>query len=379
MTHRSHGRRTCANVGFRDFEELHRAAFASISDAVLLTDDDGRFTYVCPNVHVVFGYSPAEVYALGSIDSLLGGRLFATSELGRRGEIRNIEHEVAIKHGERRVVSISVKAVSIDGGTRLYCCHDVTELRHAEAELRAAREELTHASRLVLVGRLTASIGHEIAQPLTTIIGDASAGLGMLERGDGGAMSGVLGEILSDIVSAGRRATDIVERIGGLVRKRPLLFHALNVNDVANDALRFLSGEAKRRCILVEAELENALPPVRADRICLQQVLLGLFLNAMDAMDRRDVQERRLLLYTRRIDDGVEVVVADSGQGIAPDALSNVFDAFFTTKQDGIGLGLAIAKSIVDAHNGSIWAENRGEGGAAFHVALPACGTSANA
>src|SRR5690606_40221375 len=100
-------------------------------------------------------------------------------------------------------------------------------------------------------------------------------------------------------------ASDIVERIGVLVRKRPLLFHSLNVNDVANDALRFLIGEAKRRCILVEAELENALPPVRADRICLQQVLLGLFLNAMDAMDRRDVQERRLLLYTRRIDDGV--------------------------------------------------------------------------
>ena len=368
----SNGGRERAYRELRESEELHRATLTNISDAVFLTDDDGAFTFICPNVDVIFGYGPDEVQTLSKIGGLLGSDLFDPTALSEHGEIRNIEREIVTKSGERRTVLIHVKAVAIKGGTVLYCCRDVTELRHAEEQLRVARLDLAHASRLALVGELMTSITHEVNQPLTAIIGNASAGLRMLATGAQHDDLTELREILADIIDEGRLAADVIGRLRALARKRPLVLQTLDVNELVTDTLRFVGGDARRRHVMLRADLEAALPQVLADRVCLQHVLLSLTLNAMDAMEDLEAEQRKVLLRTRRIDDSVVLAVSDAGHGIAAEHLPKLFDAFFTTKKEGLGLGLAIAQSIVEAHNGKISAENHGGSGATFYVALPA-------
>jgi PAS domain S-box-containing protein len=367
MSQGTNGGRAEAFQALRDSEELHRATLSSISDAVFLTDDEGIFTFVCPNVDVIFGYVPDEVRAMTRISRLLGENLFDLAELAARGEIKNIEREVTSKSGERRSVLIHLKKVSILGSTVLYTCRDVTERRHAEEELRAARLDLAHASRLALVGELMASIAHEINQPLTSILSNASAGLRRLP-----AHAKELWEIFGDIRDQGRRAGEVIERVRALAGKRPLERQALDMNEVAGEIVTLVRGEARRRGVTLRTELVPSLSAIGADRVSLQQVMLNLVLNGMDAMDQQQAEERRLIVRTRQLADTVEVAVSDTGHGIPADRLPRLFDAFFTTKKEGLGLGLAIARSIVEAHGGRIWAEDDGGRGATFRLTLPA-------
>ncbi len=369
MSDPTNGGRERAYKELRQSEELHRATLENISDAVFLTNDQDHFTFICPNVDVIFGYSPDEVHTMSRINVLLGDNLFDHADLVARGEIRNIERDVKAKSGARRTVLVHVKSVSISGSTVLYCCRDITELKHAEEDLRALRSELAHSTRLALVGQLMASITHEVKQPLTAIVANASAGLFIMARESAPYAEG-LRDIFQDIIEGGRLAEDIIQRLQALARKRPLVLQTLDVNQLAIDTLRFIEGDAKRRQVTTRAELEPALPVVQADRVCLQQVLLSLTLNAMDAMDQLDTGNREVLLRTRRTEDAVELSVSDTGHGIAADALSRLFEPFFTTKDEGLGLGLAISRSIIEAHEGRIWAENDGRG-ATFHVSLP--------
>lgn len=357
----------------RASDALHRATLSNISDAVFITDASGAFTFVCPNVDVIFGYSPDEVFALKEIGKLLRGDLFEESELEERGEIRNIECEVSTKGGQRRTVLVHAKQVLIESGTVLYCCRDITELKAAEEQLRSARADLAHASRLALVGELMTSITHEVGQPLTAIIGNANAAQRVLASRPGDDSIAAVREILSDIVDEGRLAADIIDRLRGLARKRPLALQSLDVNELVTDTLRFVGGDAKRRHVVLRAELEPALPPVEADRVCLQHVLLSLTLNALDAMEHIEAEAGgSVLLRTQRFDGSVEIAVTDSGHGISPEHLPKLFEAFFTTKKEGLGLGLAIAQSIIAAHSGRITAEDHGGSGATFRVTLPA-------
>ena len=164
MSDPTNGGRERAYKELRESEELHRATLESISDAVFLTNDQDHFTFVCPNVDVIFGYSPDEVHTMSRINVLLGDNLFDHADLVARGEIRNIERDVTAKSGSRRTVLVHVKSVSISGSTVLYCCRDITELKHAEEDLRVLRSELAHSTRLALVGQLMASITHEVKQ-----------------------------------------------------------------------------------------------------------------------------------------------------------------------------------------------------------------------
>jgi PAS domain S-box-containing protein len=371
MSDGTNGGRAEAFQALRESEELHRATLESISDAVFLTDDDGVFTFVCPNVDVIFGYAPDEVHAMTRISRLLGENLFDRAELSARGEINNIEREVISKAGERRSLLIHLKKVAIQRSTVLYTCRDVTERRHAEEELRAARLNLAHASRLALVGELLASLSHEINQPLTSILNNASAGLRGLTAG-APVQTEELGEIFGDIRDQGRRAGDVIERVRALAGKRPLELKALDMNQIAGEIVSLVRGEARRRGVTVRTELVPSLPAIGADRVSLQQVMLNLMLNGMDAMDHLDAPERQMVVSTRGLTNAVEVAVSDTGHGIPSDRLPRLFDAFFTTKKDGLGLGLAIARSIVEAHGGRIWAEDHGGRGATFRLAIPA-------
>lgn len=372
MSEATNGGQARAYRALRESEELHRATLSSISDAVFLTDDDGLFTFICPNVDVIFGYVPDEVQTMTRISELLGNGLFDRAELAARGEIKNIEREITSKTGERRTVLIHLKQVSIQGSTVLYTCRDVTERKAAEDELRAARLDLAHASRLALVSELIASIAHEINQPLTSILGNASAALRRLASDVRPAETPELREIFVDIRDQVRRAGDVVERVRALAGKRPLERQTLDVNEVAGDIVRLVGGEARRRGVTLRTDLGPSLPAVAADRVCLQQVMLNLIMNAMDAMDQLAANERLVVVQTRGLPTAVEVAVSDVGHGIPPDRLPKLFDAFFTTKKEGLGLGLAIARSIVEAHGGRIWAEDEGGRGATFRLSLPA-------
>jgi len=246
--------------------------------------------------------------------------------------------------------------------------------RHrAEIEASHRRAELAQASRLALAGELTATIAHEINQPLGAILANAGAAERMLRGGapnDGGLLN-ILGDIRKDDL----RASEIISRVRGLVTRHEIDCEPVDVNPIVEGVVTLLGGEAARREIAVETVLAPGLPVVLADRVQLEQALVNLCVNAMDAMVNTPVQGRRLVLGTRGLADGrVEIFVIDHGPGISAEQLPRLFDSFFTTKADGMGLGLSIARSIVEGHGGTLKAENRRDGGAMFSFDLPARG-----
>jgi PAS domain S-box-containing protein len=222
---------------------------------VFLTDDGGEFTFICPNVDVIFGYAPDEVQVMGRIAGLLGDDLYDRAALAAKGEIRNVERDVTSKSGERRTVLVHLKRVSIQSATVLYTCRDITELKHAEKELAATRLELAHAGRLALVGELTASIVHEIQQPLAAILANSSAGMRLTKNGAGDPERAELHETFSDIQHESGDAVQIIERLRTLVRKKPLELRPLHLNDVAGDVLQLVAADAHRRRVTIRAEV----------------------------------------------------------------------------------------------------------------------------
>jgi two-component system, LuxR family, sensor kinase FixL len=364
MSGTTNGGRERGYEALRESEELHRATLGSISDAVFVTDDDGVFTYICPNVDVIFGYVPDEVQATGRLSRFLGENLFDLAELATKGEIRNVEREVTSKRGERRTLLIQFKRVSIRNGTVLCTCRDITELKQAERDLAAIRLELAHAARLAVVGELSASIMHEIRQPLAATLANAGAGKRLAQDAE-------IRAIFEDIEHCGINMGEIIDHLRALARKRPMALQPLDVNQVAHDVLRLVAADAHRRSATLVAELSPGLPSIRADRVCLQQVLINLVVNAIDAVNESAGTERRVIVRTSSTADSVEISVSDTGNGIPADVLPKLFERFFTTKSDGVGLGLAVSRSIVEAHAGHIWAEDHHGHGATFRLSLP--------
>ena len=212
-------------------------------------------------------------------------------------------------------------------------------------------------------------VAHEINQPLGAILSNADAAELLLDSAD--PPLGAIREILCDIRKSDLRANEAILRIRALLGKREICLQPVDLNATIVEVLRFAGADLLRRQIRVHSDLAPSLALVSGDRVHLQQVLLNLFVNAMDAMKDTPMANRLLAVSTHRDGpDAVEVVVADRGHGIAPDKLSGIFQSFFSTKTDGMGIGLSIARSIVESHRGRIWAENRKGGGAAFHFTV---------
>jgi PAS domain S-box-containing protein len=242
---------------------------------------------------------------------------------------------------------------------------DITERRNTD-ELS---HRLAHASRLTAMGELTASIAHEISQPMSAILSNVDAAEMLLDAGE--HHSGELRQILEDIRNDDLRASEVIRHIRGLAKKRDTDFEPFDVNALVEDVLRLVSPVARRRGVVLGAELMPVLP-VHGDRIYVQQVLLNLLFNGMDAMSATAADRRLLRVRTAGVEgDKVEVSVRDSGHGIPHDKMDRVFESFFTTKKDGMGLGLSIARSLIQAHGGRIRAENNRDGGATFRFTLP--------
>jgi PAS domain S-box-containing protein len=246
---------------------------------------------------------------------------------------------------------------------------DITVRRQAEEELREARIELAHAARVSALGELSASIAHELGQPLAAILGNAHAGLHLLAQATPPIVE--LREILADIANDDERAGDIIRHMNVLLRKRALETQAVDVNELVRETARLVSSDAAARQVQIATELAPSLPIVHADRVHLQQVVLNLLLNGMEALAAVPQHERRLIVRTAAADGELQVAVIDSGRGIPADLLPNIFEPFRTTKPDGMGIGLSIARSIIDAHGGRITAENGSTGGAVVRFVLP--------
>ena len=242
---------------------------------------------------------------------------------------------------------------------------EITECKRAEE----TRQALMHASRLALVGELTASIAHEINQPLGAILSNADAAEMLLESSPSSLDE--VRQILDDIRKDDLRASEVIRRLRSLLRKRELETQLLDFNEIASEVLTLVRAETRRRGVVVETDLAVNLPAVRGDKVHLQQVLLNLLLNGMEAMAEVPGAKRLSVRTAWNENGGVEFAVVDAGTGIPPDRLPRLFEPFFSTKKEGMGLGLSISRSLVEAHGGRIWGENNPSGGATFRFTVP--------
>jgi C4-dicarboxylate-specific signal transduction histidine kinase len=254
---------------------------------------------------------------------------------------------------------------------------DLTERKRAEAEARESERryremqmQLAHANRVAAMGQLTASIAHEMKQPITATITNAQAALRFL-----GGRSPDLEEVretLACIVKDGHRAGNVIGRIRDHIKKAPPQEDRLDINEAIREVIDLTRSEAVKNDVSVRPDLAEGLPLVRGDRVQLQQVILNLIINAFEAMSAGE-GTRELLISTRKAEnEGVLVAVRDSGPGVASASLERVFESFYTTKPSGLGLGLPISRSIIEAHGGRLWASANAPRGALFQFTMPA-------
>jgi signal transduction histidine kinase len=223
---------------------------------------------------------------------------------------------------------------------------------------------------------LSGAFAHELNQPLTSILGNAEAALRLIDNGN--ADIGELRDILRDIVHDDVRAAQVIDRLRALLEKGELLRRPVDLSVTAREVLEIAKSELITRHVRVTTDLDVALPIVMADRVQLQQILLNLLMNACEAMSGLPVAERKLALATRHVPEEscVQVTVTDSGCGIPPGDLERIFQPFVTTKPSGMGMGLAICRSVAESHRGRLWAESSGAG-ATFHLKVPVGGALA--
>ena len=248
---------------------------------------------------------------------------------------------------------------------------DITERRRSETELQQLRGQISHTGRVTLMGQLAAALAHELNQPLGAILRNAEAAELFLAQNP--PPLDELRDIVTDIRKDDQRAGAVIDRLRVLLQRRDLVeLRAVNLGELAGEVAKLTRPDAMSRRITISVEVPAGLPAVRGDSVHLQQVLLNLLTNAMDAVDGVPAEKRRVTLQAHC--DGaefMEVAVSDMGGGILPDKMSRIFDPFFTTKANGMGMGLAISRTIIEAHGGRIWAENRQDGGATFRFTLP--------
>jgi two-component system, LuxR family, sensor kinase FixL len=248
---------------------------------------------------------------------------------------------------------------------------DITERKQADQNIAQQRGELAHIARVFTMSQLSSSLAHELNQPLGAILRNAEAAELLLQ--DASPDLDEVRAILGDIRKDDQRAGNVIDRLRALLKRRSLESEALNIDKLIDEVTTLVRFDAAARGVKLEMNVPSNLPPVRGDRVQLQQVLLNLILNGMDAVSERPNSERHVTIGARLDGDGmIEVVVSDSGQGVPPGTIDRLFEPFFTTKPHGMGMGLAISRTIVEAHGGRVRVENNSDCGATFRFTLPA-------
>jgi len=285
------------------------------------------------------------------------------------------EHRLVLPYGKTRWVIVRGRCLQDEQGKLLELIGvtiDVSAQKQAELQQQIQREEMSHLNRVALMGEMTASVAHELNQPLTAIGNNAAAARRFIERGN--INPELLQELLQDMVADSQRAAEVIRGIRALVQKDANVTRtALNLNAIIADTLRLISSDIVLRESVVTTEMDRNLPQVEAAPVQMQQVLLNLLMNALDAVEVLPPTERRIIVTTRSLrGEAAEVTVRDFGSGLPKDRPGKVFDHFFSTKQTGMGMGLTIVRSIVETHGGKITAENAPDRGACFSFHLPA-------
>jgi len=363
----------------RDAEEKQRAyldeLFEQTPEAIMLVNLQDRVLRVNKEFTHIFGYTLQELADRPSITLVIPPRRMAEALQGRErlaaGQPVNVETVRLRKDGSLVDVSEVSFPVVADGRCIAYYTifRDITESKRALEELQTAQAALAHLSRITTMGELASSIAHEINQPIGAIATNGNAAVRWLAQNPPHVEGA--GEALECIVRDANRAAQVIGRIRSLLQKSPTPMFHLDINEVIREVLVLTRHEMNRRSTTVKTELTNQLPPVIGDRVQLQQVLLNLIMNSLDAMTEITDRPRELRIKSSRNPDHLSVQVQDSGHGWEAEHSTAVFDAFFTTKKDGIGMGLTISRSIIEAHGGRLWAERAGPHGAIVNFTLP--------
>ncbi|MGE5214435.1 MAG: ABC transporter substrate binding protein [Nitrospirota bacterium] len=350
-----------------------------VPDFIFAKDRAGRFTLA--NRATAEAYGTAVENLIGKTDRDFNSNLEEVEFFRRVDlEVMNTLQERFI--AEERVTDAGGKVrwlqtvkrpiVEKDGSANqvLGTSTDITQRKESELELRRQRAELAHVTRVSIMGELAASLAHELNQPLTAILSNAQAALRFM-----GAKPPDLEEvreILKEIVEDNSRATEVIRRMRALVKKEEIEFVAVDLRSVIDDVMVLVRSDAVLQNVQISAKCDSGLPPVRGDRVQLQQVILNLLVNAFDAVKDCPARDREIVVGMERGGERMlKVTVRDRGTGLSDDMLDTIFQPFYTTRQDGLGMGLAICRSIIEAHGGRLWAENNPDRGATFCFTVP--------
>ena len=371
-------RRRATEATLRASEERWRSMFEASAVGIAVIDQQNHFAAANEAFQKMVGYTSEELQSLGPLDITHEEDRKATQEMiedvqsGKRQDCHT-EKRYCRKDGKVIWVRVST-ARALDSSSALQgipaIIEDITERKRAEVAWHDAREALSRATRLTVMGELSASIAHEINQPLAAIItnGHACERFLTFSPPDLDEVKDAVGEIVRD----GRRASEVLKRIRAMSKNSAPERGQVDVNHAIAEVLALTRDELLRHRVSVQTDLHSNLPTIMADRVQLQQVVLNLVMNGIDAM--RAVADRSRILTVRSLlsDRGnIAVNVADSGIGLDPANRERIFDTFFTTKPEGMGMGLAISNTIIEAHRGRLWAESGSPFGAVFAFTLP--------
>ena len=367
-----------SSLNVLDSIDQWRPLFERSALGVAMIDSGFHFLIANPAFLTMFGYSSEELQQLSFLDICIdeaGDECRIPLRELREGV--RLQYEIETQHRRKDGTSLPVNtyfsAVSERGPnqrTFLTVTVDISARRAAEDALRAAQSELGRVARLTTVGAMAATIAHELNQPLAAIVSNGNAGLRWLDRPEPNLEEAR--SAFGRVVNEGHRAAQIITSIRAMFKKDSGARSPVAINELVCDVVSTSLGELKSRRVSLALQLLDDLTPVQADRVQLQQVLLNLLTNAIDSMAAVTDRPHMLCVRSEHLEDWVLVSVQDSGTGIAPEHAERMFDAFFTTKPNGIGLGLSICRSIVESHGGRLSVFPAHPHGSVFQVMLPA-------
>jgi len=359
-----------AQQALRQSEARNRAILSAIPDWMFLTTVEGVFVdYHAKDVSQLYAH-PSAFLGKNIKDVMpapVSERLLQAAARARTAEEpETVEYALSVDGAERFYEACVVRC---DSDKVLSIVRDVTEQKSAKMEAEAQLLQLAHLSRVAVLGELTGALAHELSQPVTAVLSNAQAARAFVDREPIDVPE--LRDIIDDIITDNRRAGAVIYWLRGYLRKQASVLQPVSLNDVVREVVDLAHSEIITRSVTVTSTLAPGTSSVLGDRVQLQQVVLNLLLNACDAMRETPLSQRHLVLTTAVEAGFVQLAVTDRGTGIPANQLDHVFEPFVTFREQGLGLGLAISRSIVRAHNGSIQAENNVDGGATFRCFLP--------
>jgi PAS domain S-box-containing protein len=369
--------RKLADEALKKSEERYRTLVETMTEGLGVQDEKGVWTYVNDRLCAMLGYFHGEIIGrpvTEFFDETNQTILKEQMEKRRKGDSSPYEITWTRKDGRKMTTVVSPKPIldtegQFKGSFGVFT--DITERKQAEAEAARARSELLHVERLSRLGELTASLAHELNQPLAAILSSAQAALRFLKSPTPDL--NLFRTILQNIIQDDKRAAGVSTSLRSMMKREEREREPLNINTILDDVLNLFHSESIVRNVTTERDFDRSLPPVLGDKIQLQQVVLNLVMNAAEAMSERphENEKRKIILRTQVTDHGILVAVRDFGPGIDPAKLDDIWQPFSTTKSTGLGMGLNISRTIIQAHGGRIWAENHPDGGAMFTFEIP--------